>query len=117
MTSATIPEVAPFESCLVCFRGDVPTGVAFEGEAEYLTASLVVLGIPEDQASALVKLQAHDEYGCDVGFVPTCDMLGRYRVCTSCAGPSPFEVCDLRNGMIMLYHQRNATFKDGSESL
>jgi hypothetical protein len=65
---------------VVCFRG-TDTGLAFTGEAEWIIAALMHLGIPDDQASALVSYAS----GCDPGKVPVDDVTMLFRVCNDCA--------------------------------
>lgn len=86
------PNVAPFESCVVCYRGDTTTTYAVRGEAEFLVASLTRAGLPEDEATGLVELVAHDHYGCDPGKVPVGDMEILVRLCPDCAATSGFKV-------------------------
>jgi len=82
------------------------TGLMLEGEAEFLTAALVRLGIPEDQAVEMVGQLAQDEYGCDPGKVPTSDMSVGVTVCSSCAAKTGFKVrLKLPVGEMMAYRQ------------
>jgi hypothetical protein len=61
-----VPSVAPFESCVSCFRGDTRTIVFIEGEAEWHIAGLSRLaGIPLDQADATFMHLAEHVLGCD----------------------------------------------------
>ena len=41
-------------SCVACLRG-TDTGLAFTGEAEWIIAGMMMLGIPEDQATIMVE--------------------------------------------------------------
>ncbi len=55
-------EVALFDSCVVCFKGDTVTGLAFAGPAEFAMGSLVAMGVPYEQAVARVQLSCADLY-------------------------------------------------------
>jgi hypothetical protein len=69
MTSA----LAPYESCMSCYKGDTSTAVAFTGSPEYVVASLMVtVGVEEPIAMQLV----HDHYN-GLPFV--------VRLCSECA--------------------------------
>ena len=80
-----LPNVAPYESCIVCFKGDTTTAVAFRGPAEWLIAGLWRLGVPKEQAEATILQLAHDEYECDYGQVPPGEMQNVVLVCEDCA--------------------------------
>ncbi len=68
------------DSCVVCFHG-ADTGLALTGEAEWIIAHIMTLGIPEDQAMMLVSMNT----GCDIGKVPVGDTTLVFRVCRDCA--------------------------------
>ena len=85
-------QVAPFNSCVVCFKGDVSTAVGFIGEAEWLMAGLEVAGVPNNQAIAMVERQAAEQYGCDAGHVPEGEMQMAMRICPECAAKANFPV-------------------------
>ena len=68
------------DSCVVCLQG-TDTALALTGEAEWVIASLVALGIPSDQATVLVSSVT----GCDPGKVPIGDFTLVFRVCAGCA--------------------------------
>jgi hypothetical protein len=78
--------VAPYKSCVACYRGDVSTAILLEGEAEFHVAALRKLaGIPPDQAKATLLVFAEHELGCDPGKVPTGRCQGGFRLCRDCA--------------------------------
>jgi hypothetical protein len=80
--------VAPFHSCLACYRGDTTTGLILRGQAEWVIAFLHLnLGIPMRTAGGIVEQFAEDTLGCPPGTVPdgiAYDMP--IRVCEACAG-------------------------------
>jgi hypothetical protein len=79
-----IPTVAPFESCIACFRGDTPTFFWVDGDAEFHVAALLRLaGLPPDQAEVTILAYCERELGCEPGLVPG----GRFqfRLCRECA--------------------------------
>lgn len=47
-------DILPFESCARCQRGDVTTGIALEGDREWIVAALAQIGVPEERARGLV---------------------------------------------------------------
>jgi len=57
-------EVALFDSCVVCFKGDTVTGLAL---AEFAMGSLVAMGVPYEQAVATVQLSCADLYDVPLG--------------------------------------------------
>jgi hypothetical protein len=80
------PLIAPYDSCIGCFRGDVDTAVAFRGEAEFIMAGLhVMCGIPEDQSEALVHMYAREDLGCEPGMVPGGEFTMIVQLCQECA--------------------------------
>jgi hypothetical protein len=90
MADDGLPLVAPFESCIACFKGDVPTVIAFEGEAEWILAGLCVLGLPEDQAYATLRHWLETEQGWTggAGTVPTGTLRFSCVCCAECAAPT-----------------------------
>jgi hypothetical protein len=77
--------VAPFQSCVVCLRGDVTTMIVLRGQAEWAIAGLMRLGIPRDQAMGTVEKFAETELGCRPGKVPDGTFDYAARVCRECA--------------------------------
>jgi hypothetical protein len=74
------------QSCCVCLRG-TDTALAFQGEVEWLIAGLMSLGIPEQEAGAMVSRH----FGCPDGEVPCGCLTLPVRVCSECvsrANPS-----------------------------
>ena len=45
----------PFQSCVVCFRGDTTTAMMFRGEAELVIAGFMRLGLPEEEVLFLAS--------------------------------------------------------------
>jgi hypothetical protein len=78
--------VAPFNSCIACFRGDTTTGYGTRGEAEFHIVALHrMAGLPLEEASGTFAVIAKRELGCDPGKVPggTFDIF--VRLCPDCA--------------------------------
>ena len=87
-----LPKVAPFESCVACLRGDTNTGLALEGEGEWVIAGLMRMEIPKRDATVLVEDAAVERYGCDPGKLPVEVMQIPYRVCAECAAKAGLTV-------------------------
>jgi hypothetical protein len=80
------PTVAPYNSCVACFKGDTTTTYGTRGEAEFHIAALhAMAGLPMEQANATFTVMAERELGCDPGKVPggTFDIF--VRLCRDCA--------------------------------
>jgi hypothetical protein len=91
-------EVAPFESCIVCYRGDVMTGIAFRGEAEWVLAGLKVLGVPEEDVYPTLRVFLEEEGWTGApDEVPSGQITVPVRVCADCAAKTPFSVGRLPN--------------------
>lgn len=71
------------DSCVVCFRG-TDTALGFEGPGEWIIAGLSILGVPVDQAGALVSMST----GCELGEVPPGRIRLVFRVCQACVDKS-----------------------------
>jgi hypothetical protein len=69
-------------TCMVCLR-PTDTGLAFQGEAEWIIAGYHVLGIPEDQAHQMLAQMNPEGWGN--GLVPCGIVTVAARVCTDCA--------------------------------
>jgi hypothetical protein len=84
-----LPSVAPFDSCIACFKGDVKPAITFEGSFELVVAGLLVLGLPNDQAEAVVfhglKRQG---INADENGVPDGDLRMTFVCCSDCAAPT-----------------------------
>lgn len=80
--SATIPKVAPWQSCIKCFRGDVDTGFVVQGSLFYVIGrTSEVTGLTWNEvASTVGRALANDDGQVDV--------VGPHgvivRVCESC---------------------------------
>ena len=56
--------VAPFESCVACYRGDTTTALVIQGEAGFAVAFLnAQLGIPAEDAEAMIQMFAEQDLG------------------------------------------------------
>jgi hypothetical protein len=87
-------QVAPHESCVACLRGDVSTGLASRGVAEWHVALLIVLGLPQDEATNTIYVAA-EQHGCDFGQVPSGSFEVAFRVCEDCANGAGLKVAPL----------------------
>lgn len=67
-------------TCTLCLRA-TDTAIGFEGEAEYLIAGLIWLGVENEVAYRMVS----EEFGCDPGMVPTGRHCLYVRLCAKCA--------------------------------
>ena len=84
------PTVAPFESCIVCFKGDVDTAVGFQGPAEWILAGLEALGVPKDQCYGTLRaFLEEDGWEGAPGEVPDGELLHYVRVCRECVKKCP----------------------------
>ena len=73
-------------SCVVCLRG-TDTALAFTGEAEWLVAGLVNLGIPDDPACLMVE-EFFKEQGAKPGMVLDGEHTMPVQVCAECVSKS-----------------------------
>ena len=97
---------APHDACARCFAGDVGTGFAALGEAEWIMFVLgKQMGVPQDQAMEMVKLIAREHYGCDPGKVPGGNMTVVVRLCTRCAEATGTKVGELGGRTLPTYAQ------------
>ena len=84
--SQSIPEVAPYRSCIACFKGDTDTGFVIQGESEWIMVAMHKLaGIPLADARATFAYWAEDVMGCDPGMVPVGEVTHAVRLCRDCA--------------------------------
>ncbi|KJE20366.1 hypothetical protein FF36_05340 [Frankia torreyi] len=82
-------------TCIACLR-PTDTGLAFQGEAEWIFAGLLGLGVPEDQVHpALADL---DPAGWGNGLVPVGKTAVTVRACAECASKPGFPVALLLPG-------------------
>lgn len=72
-------------SCTICLRG-TDTALGFRGDAEFVIAGLVTLGIDSmEEADATLRSLT----GCDDGMVPTGVLSQVVRVCAECVDKCP----------------------------
>lgn len=84
------------DSCVVCLRG-TDTAIGFgPAEAEWALAGLQLLGVPEDQAEAIVSAFT----GCDPGTVSSEDVTISVRVCRSCMAASDLADSGMTLGVV-----------------
>ena len=81
-----IPTVAPFESCVVCLKGDVGTGLAFVGSPEFHAAGLIAAGVPHDQAVQTIEA------------FPSDDEARYVRLCRTCADRCGLPIAEMKDG-------------------
>ena len=70
-------------ACLMCFVG-TDTGVALQGEPEWIMSVLMILGFDCDSAIDAVSYWCTEKYGSPLGTVPDHDILMAIRLCGSC---------------------------------
>jgi len=89
------PRIAPFDSCIACFKGDTRTVVLLEGEAEWCIVALsrwAGIGLEEAQATFLVY--AEHDLDCEPGMVPDGRIEHGFRLCRECAEQTSVEVSE-----------------------
>ena len=101
----TITKLAPYQSCVSCYKGDTTTVIAVKGTAEFHAAALVTLaGLPIQEAIGTVQAAALD-LGHDIGG----RYKGGFRLCRDCAtktGAKVTDLSDLNAGKGVVYVQR-----------
>jgi hypothetical protein len=106
--TTTIPAVAPYHSCIVCFKGDTTIGLAFRGEAEWILAGVQTIGIPEEQAYPTLRagLEERGWTGAP-GEVPGGEIVEGFRLCRECAASTPFHevVREASDGLVCVVRQ------------
>jgi hypothetical protein len=101
-----MPRVAPFESCVVCLRGDTDTGLVVRGEAEFVVAFLhAQLGVPVEQATGTIEAYAERELGCEPGKIPDGSSDYAMRLCRDCARKAGVKVGTVSSGQLPGYSQ------------
>lgn len=104
----SLPTVAPFESCVACFKGDTRTSFVLEGSAEWCIVGLMKLAsLDEQTARALVHDYAENVHGCDPGMLPVGRIEFEVRLCRECASRSGATVLDMDLGRIARYVERD----------
>ena len=94
----TAPLMAPSNSCIGCYRGDVNTGFAAEGKPEFIVVVLQkAAGIPPEEARATFNVYAEQELGCAPGEVPAGRVSLAFRLCRDCAEQHGCQVGVLRS--------------------
>lgn len=68
-------------SCVVCLKG-TDTAVGIEGIAEFVAATLNIMGLADDEAANTLS----EATGCDPGMVPPGRFTVIIRLCRDCAG-------------------------------
>lgn len=113
------PAVAPYQSCISCYRGDTLTAVILRGEAEFVIVGIARLcGLPLEQAEWTFDLIAREFYGCDPGKVPVGELMLPFRLCRECAERTGAKIAPLaaleRGEPVMVYRDRGL-WRDGDE--
>jgi hypothetical protein len=90
------------DTCVICLQG-TDTGLAFRGDAEWVAAGGVMLGVPTDQATIMVSRAL----GCEPGMMLPGVLTFTYRVCADCAARAgAMAPCLLvQGGEVPCYHQ------------
>jgi hypothetical protein len=70
-------------TCVVCIR-PTDTGLKFKGDAEWIIASLMVLGLSQDVAYGVLIQGWQERYGTQNPNVPSGILTEQMRVCGSC---------------------------------
>jgi hypothetical protein len=100
-TLTDAPKIAPFESCIACFKGDTRTAVLLEGEAEWHIAALMHwAGLDQETATATFQVYAEQNLGCDPGMVPSGRVENGFRLCRDCARKTGVEVSEVVPGTV-----------------
>ena len=76
-------------SCVMCLRG-TDTALAFTGEAEWLIAGLINLGLARDDANR-TAFAMFEDMGCDPDMVPEGRQTFGVRVCAECVSKAPYS--------------------------
>jgi hypothetical protein len=84
-------------TCAACMR-PTDTGLVFRGVPEWAAAGLARLGVPEDQAVAIVLGHCAAAFGCEPGEVPDEPITMTVRACADCASGPGFPVAPLYEG-------------------
>lgn len=89
-------KVAPYQSCVRCFKGDVVTAVGLYGDAEFVAVFLTAqLGLGEEKAVDTLFALAELLHGCDPGVVPEGRHEWAMRLCSDCAATTGVKVGDI----------------------
>jgi hypothetical protein len=99
MPAQPTPAVAPYRSCIVCFKGDTLTALALQGSAEWCIAGLMRVGLDRESAEATFRSWAEDVLGCDPGMVPVGRVTMGVRLCRECAKRTGTNVGESAAGM------------------
>jgi hypothetical protein len=86
------------DSCVVCLRG-TDTGLALVGVAEFVVAGHVRLGVPENEAVAMISAATD----CKPGVVPVGEFTVLVRVCQECADRTGATVGLIASGRVPYY--------------
>jgi hypothetical protein len=106
MSHEELPEVAPFDSCLCCLRGDTTTGLLLEGSPEWVVVSFHKLtDMSLDEAKETFYAMA-EEAGYDPGMVRLGSNRWGVRLCLQCAQKAGARVGELGGDSIPLYAER-----------
>ncbi len=94
-------QVAPYDACVRCMKGDVDTGLAARGEAEWIIAAAMHLVGDREEGTAMA-IASFKERGAPPGEVPSGTLTEAFRLCPECASELDVEVCDL-SGAVYVY--------------
>jgi hypothetical protein len=101
------------DTCVSCLV-PVDTGLAVEGEAEFVIVALGKFGIDYPVARDMIGDVARDRYGCDPGMVPAGDMRVEIRVCRACAARAGMVPSLLAGSEIVTYRQPDELRRGGA---
>ena len=106
------PKVAPYQSCVKCFKGDTTTAVGLYGNAEFVVVFLTgALGLEREEAEGTMLGMAEHLHGCALGKVPDGRQEWAMRLCLDCATAADVRVGDISDaagtvGSIPAYRER-----------
>lgn len=98
-------EMAPYQSCIGCFKGDTATLIGLRGRADWVIAAIQqIIGMSRDEACATFMACAKEE-GCGPAEIPAGEILCIIRMCRKCAEVNGVQVYEERSGKIGGYAQ------------
>lgn len=103
-SGATAVPLRFVRSCVACLRKNTDTVLAFKGDAEWVAAGLMALGVPEDEAGSTVAYALTGR----VDEVPEGEVSMIFRVCETCAERPGFPVVPVAAGEVAPIVPRHA---------
>jgi hypothetical protein len=100
-----VPKIAPFNSCVSCFRGDTSTFVQIRGKAEWHVAALMRFAELGQAEATGTFLHWAEEQGGRPGMVPEGEIEAAFRLCRDCARRTGADVVEPGDEMGTVYVQ------------